>query len=85
MILDQLLGGWRCGSGGGWKVLEKGFKMVCGWPKGVKMALQGAFGTKSDRNSPFGSIWCLVFGTSTPRRAGIFAYFFENVFGTMVI
>ena len=66
-------------------MLEKGFKMVHGWPKGVKMALQGAFGTKSDRNSPFGHVWCLVFGASTPRSAGILAYFFENVFDTMVI
>ena len=66
-------------------MLEKGFKMVCGWPKGVKMALQGAFGTKSDRNSPFGHIWCLVFGTSTPRSAGIFAFFVEGVVGAMVI
>ena len=35
-------------------MFEKGFKMVSGWPKGVKMALQNAFGAKSDRNGPFG-------------------------------
>jgi hypothetical protein len=36
----------RYGPGGGWKNLEKGFKMVSHWPQWTKNNLKGVLGTK---------------------------------------
>ena len=41
VLFGHFSGHWRCGSGGGWKVPEKGFKMLSGWPWGVKNTLRG--------------------------------------------
>ena len=54
MLLSQFSGSWRHGPGGGWKVPEKGLKMVSGWPWGVKNTLQYALWRQSDQNGPFG-------------------------------
>ena len=32
VLFGHFSGNWRYGPGGGWKVPEKGFKMLSGWP-----------------------------------------------------
>ena len=62
VLFGHFSGHWRCGSGGGWKVPEKGFKMLSGCPCGVKNTLLHVLWRKGDQNRPFGPIRRLAFG-----------------------
>jgi hypothetical protein len=50
-------GVWRVGSKHGWKLLEKGFKMVSRWPYGVKNSLPGVLGTRGWQNGLNSSLY----------------------------
>ena len=62
VLFGHFSGHWRCGPGGGWKVPEKGFKMLSGCPCGVKNTLLCVLWRKGDQNRPFGPIRRLAFG-----------------------
>jgi hypothetical protein len=62
VLFGHFPGHWRCGSGNGWKVPEKGFKILSGCPCGVKNALLYVLWRKGDQNRPFGPIRRLAFG-----------------------
>jgi hypothetical protein len=87
VLLGHFSGHWRCGSGGGWKVPEKGVKMLPGCPCGVKNALLYVLWRKGDQNRPFGPIRRLAFGIlgvglrPTARGKHIFTNFLANLAG----
>ena len=62
VLFGHFSGHWRCGSGGGWKVPEKGFKVLSGCPCGVKNTVLCVLWRKGDQNRPFGPIRRLAFG-----------------------
>ena len=73
---DRFIGFFRSGSKVGWKLPEKGFKMVSPWPQWAKKSPQGVFRTKGPQMAHFMVVRLRTRRAFPRERAGRFPQFF---------